>query len=454
MDESIKIVPEITNDKNTAANKLKRRNEDNDSIARSKEKRLTNTVNRLGMTEFDDNDDKFFENIRDQQEKEVDGFDAANGNNLLDTSVESMDEKDIGRTVNGGQQSSSENTFKDDELHQQMIFSPGEKILFQKMLDLMAELKVVQKGVMELTAQVSKHATVTENDSEKGLKRLKRDELVDLGLPLKNLTQLKNFDRKLKEDDFYKKTVYSHFLKNIYMYSCKHAIQHIYCFQFDLFTIIGGKDGASDGVKLLKAIFGYLIEPQFLRTISWSGKGDPKTKEKKIRFEKFSEVVSLIHEVCSTADKKYTHFECHKSMVYKIFKTAYRIKCDEDSNDTTRNELQNIGNIENIEVIVINGDDQTNPQFLVAPQEQPATYSANVQHVQALQAAQPVSSMQSGVHQSYTPPSMHPYQTQYRQPTPHESQSNQQFSYYPSAVSYIDANANEWQPAKHHNKLN
>lgn len=81
----------------------------------------------------------------------------------------------------------------------------------------MAELKLVQKGVIELSGQVASHE-VHENGNEKSLKRLKRNELIELGLPLKNVEQLTTFESKLKDDEFYRKTVRT-LLNEFIMYS-------------------------------------------------------------------------------------------------------------------------------------------------------------------------------------------------------------------------------------------
>lgn len=60
-------------------------------------------------------------------------------------------------------------------------------------------------------------------------------------------------------------------------------------FQFDLFKTIGGTNGSSSGCIVLAAIFEYLIEPQLLRNVSWTGKSDSKLK-KKTKFENYTEV--------------------------------------------------------------------------------------------------------------------------------------------------------------------
>lgn len=205
---------DITNDKTTVTGLYshKRRSEDSNSIAATKAKRATTTVNRLGICEFNINDDEFFDHIDNDQQKNGDRVNNS-VNVTLNSQDESVNEKNNEKTFNGQHDDNRNNAEKTtNEIHTsgnqtpQPVFSPGEKVLYQMMLELMAELKVVQKGQMELTSQVSKHAT-KENVNENCLKRLKRNELVKLGLPLENITQMKNFESKLKDDEFFNKSV-------------------------------------------------------------------------------------------------------------------------------------------------------------------------------------------------------------------------------------------------------
>lgn len=145
-----------------------------------------------------------------------------------------------------------------------------------------------------------------------------------------------------------------------------------------MFKIIGGTDGSSSGDMVLSAIFGYLIEPQFLKTISWTGKSDSKLK-KKVKFESFSEIIGLICEVCNTADENYSDVQCKKDMVYKIFKYAYRIKSDSESvNDAKENEAGNHqSNTSN------NNNQENNQQQWPASPEIQNLRSSNYQRLQA-----------------------------------------------------------------------
>lgn len=191
----------------------KRKNNDDDSIAKKRTRRETPTIVRLGISsEYDANDDSFFENIQQTQlivisRENDEEMTEKNGNQItISPNGESANENNSEKAANGDPQTGSEHQNESTcENHSDlMMLSPAEKILYLKMIDLMAELKVIQKGITEL--QVASKIT-KQNDTT--LKRLKRDQLVELGLPLENETQMENFESKLKVDDFYRKTVCS-----------------------------------------------------------------------------------------------------------------------------------------------------------------------------------------------------------------------------------------------------
>lgn len=374
-------------DKNTTTNgPLKRKSDDDNSIARTKSKRDTATIERLGVAEYEANDDDLFESIR-QQQHENNGAADVDMNGKDNENITPKSPAELDNDTANGHQTNNENSVgittnrknkKINETYEQMM-SPGEQIIYAKLLDMIAELKLVQKSVSELSA---KQPYVKEN--EKCLKQLKRNELIEVGLPIENLTQMESFERKLQDDVFYRKMVYKihyNFVRiadvNIYTF------QHTYLFQFDLLKMIGGTEGKSSGDMVMVAIFGYLIEPQFLKTISWTGKSDSKSK-KKIRFEKFAGLIGLINEVCIAADERYTDVQCKKDMVYKVFKYAYRIKSDSESNDTTQNKSNpttSMPNVQNNKGIMQASQpnaaitDQTNQQ-----QQQHDNHSSNLQH--------------------------------------------------------------------------
>lgn len=308
----------------------KRKNNDENQIAQRRSKRIASTTNRLPPpgSEYHENDDSLFDNILQRQTTEV----------VHDGDVQMADK--YNETMPQPQEIAAKEVFDvrrqqitgENHVEQEQIMSPGEKILYAKILELMVEIKIIRNNVVEQLQVSAKEAT----QKDTNLKRLKRDQLLELGLPLENVTQMKAFESKLKNNDFYRKAVYTHDFLNFIYCSHMHLLNlRINLFQFDLLKTIGGTDGSSNGEMVLLAIFSYFIDQQLLKTISWTGKSDSKLK-KKIRFESYTEMIMLINEVCITADKKYTDVQCKKDMVYKIFKYAYRIKNDQESESTTK----------------------------------------------------------------------------------------------------------------------
>lgn len=275
--------------------------------------------------------------------------------------------------------------------------------------------------------------TVRENaDYEKFLKRLKKNELMRLGLPLKNAAEMNNFECKLKDHDFFTKMVCATHL-NFICIDINILIPHTNVFQFDLFKTIGEMEGKSSGDTVLLAIFGYLIEPQFLATISWTGKSDSKQK-KKIKFESFSEMIELISKVCVAADRKYSEVQCKKDMVYKVFKYAYRIKSDKESDGTPQNKSNSTPiiqtsagnsqtgelNAADSEINLQNSNNRTNQQQLTTL-EQKNTHSSDFHRLQAPQSSQQPF-RHSAPHQPASQAFPVPFHSNYyQQSTPHES---------------------------------
>lgn len=209
-----------SDESNGSCGMQKRKIDDEESIARTRPKRITNNVDRLGATEYEVNDDSFFERTQQKQTHSETDVEKPGGNssnsalNLQDdgdatatkvvNAEEAAEENSVEKTAN---KSSTDNV----ERHVQMM-SPGEKAIYGKLLDLVGEFKVLQKAVSEL-ATVN-HQTV----HEKGncLQRLKKSQLTELGLPLENVTQMNAFEHKLKDGDFHKKAVCSTYFNLTY----------------------------------------------------------------------------------------------------------------------------------------------------------------------------------------------------------------------------------------------
>lgn len=214
-------------------------------------------------------------------------------------------------------------------------------------------------------------------------------------------------------------------------------------FQFDLFKIIGGTDGTSDGEKVLLEIFPYLIDSKFISNITWSGKTNSKEK-KKTRFDHRVDIVGLIYEICTTADSKYSNVRCKTDMVYKVFKYAYRNKVGENSNCTNQKASSStIGNISTAPTNKLIQPLQTNTPAALVP----------VTSAPAAPARQPLQALPQ---QHFHPiPHEFPSNSNFHQPTAqqpaaHQISTTQSQHFYPIPQDYLPMNPhlpyNNFQP--------
>lgn len=90
--------------------------------------------------------------------------------------------------------------------------------------------------------------------------------------------------------------------------------------QVKILTSIGGTKGKADGLKIIESVVHSIIEPTFLPSISWSGRG--KEMGEKIALSKYLKIVNLISLVMNKADKKFNQMETTKALKYKIIKHA------------------------------------------------------------------------------------------------------------------------------------
>lgn len=89
-----------------------------------------------------------------------------------------------------------------------------------------------------------------------------------------------------------------------------------------LLTKIGGSSGDADGAQVLEPLVHSLIAPIYLAQISWSGRAG-KGKSKKVPLSKYANLLRLICEICSKADRAYNHEICINDLKYKVIKYAH-----------------------------------------------------------------------------------------------------------------------------------
>lgn len=98
--------------------------------------------------------------------------------------------------------------------------------------------------------------------------------------------------------------------------------------------MIGGTRGNSDGSKVLEPVVHALIEPNFLPSISWTGRG--RGKEVKIALSKYTRITNVITDVMNRADRKFDQTTTIKNLKYKIIKHAPTRYASNEKNDTEK----------------------------------------------------------------------------------------------------------------------
>lgn len=114
----------------------------------------------------------------------------------------------------------------------------------------------------------------------------------------------------------------------------------------NILSEIGGTRQNSDGSKVLEPVVHALIAPDFLPSISWSGRG--RGKESKIALSKYTRITNLIGEVVNLADGNFDQIKTLKDLKYKILKYApakYGCKEKGNSNDVDSNHLSVDGTV-------------------------------------------------------------------------------------------------------------
>lgn len=111
--------------------------------------------------------------------------------------------------------------------------SPGEKLIYKKMLEMSIEMKLMRKIIVD-----SRIPAMTSNIKMKTTSnKQSKQQLQELGLPLSAKTQLDTFEAKLNDDDFRQKSVSTSYgiFSVSFCSSCEHqlTIEKYACKQFD-----------------------------------------------------------------------------------------------------------------------------------------------------------------------------------------------------------------------------
>lgn len=174
-------------------------------------KRARTQPNRYGISEHEVNDDAFFEELASTIPlgETENNLDAAHlGQLTLETTEEVLNHNSIIDKSSVGDDNSQKNEKADDNDHNERsaitnydLMSPGEQILFRKIIELSADVKSLQQSIIEI--QTNKHvnsktATINPADDK---------EVKALGLPITNETSMQEFEKNLQKTDFYTRVV-------------------------------------------------------------------------------------------------------------------------------------------------------------------------------------------------------------------------------------------------------
>lgn len=132
-------------------------------------------------------------------------------------------------------------------------------------------------------------------------------------------------------------------------------------------TRIGGTSGANDSKKLLLNMVYSIIRPEHLAHYTWS-----RRQPQKHLFNQFKNIHSLLFDVVSVANSKYSHEQFMQDIVYKVMKTAYKgIKKTEieECCTTEENGTSQQLSTDAIEIIELNEEDNDDFIYLFPKQD-------------------------------------------------------------------------------------
>lgn len=147
-----------------------------------KSKRARTQPTRLGTGEYEDNDDAMFERIIEEETQTNDGSSSTSSVATGDcSSIGDKDDSNANSDVN--------------------LMSPGEQLIFRKLIEIDASIKVLQRSIVEIRTDANYQIKVPTVNSPNAT------EIKELGLPLQNEKSFQEFDKKIQNMDLYAKAV-------------------------------------------------------------------------------------------------------------------------------------------------------------------------------------------------------------------------------------------------------
>lgn len=86
-----------------------------------------------------------------------------------------------------------------------------------------------------------------------------------------------------------------------------------------MLTVINGEDGRKHGHDAITSIVDAIIHPSVQVEYTWTGKSNVINVKKK-KFNVFTDIHKMVHNVCRLADSAYTVSECKNDFIYTVLK--------------------------------------------------------------------------------------------------------------------------------------
>lgn len=172
--------------------------------------------------------------------------------------------------------------------------------------------------------------------------------------------------------------------------------------QYNVFKAVGGVKGESNGEEVILKISDYMFTEQLQSNMTWTGK--TKKQKRKISFKSFVEIYKIFFDLSKVADKNFNANDCHRVIVYKLLKNAYKkATADDDIEEELTNNVDNVQTMKDDDIfIVIPGDPPVDGKIVSQPstsnwqnpQPYQPQYHQQVVNPQQYQTVQPVSGQQ------------------------------------------------------------
>ncbi|XP_055306816.1 uncharacterized protein LOC129571072 [Sitodiplosis mosellana] len=268
-------------------------------------KRLRNKTQKYGQLEYEMNDDHLFKELEASSQTLAEEVDENTPPNAIDSQMDQQDDP------------------------MKKLLSPGEMILYNKIMQIHADVKVLQRSVVGFEVRcIESENTQKQQSKIKKLGKVTDEQLQQLNLPLTDENGITGFNTKLKKKDFYDKV-------------------------YKIFKSVGGETGTAVGEEVVQRICDYMFSEQLLSNMTWTGKCGQKER-RKIAFKSFVQLIELFCNLGHAADNTFDKQECHRFFVYKVLKYAYKKSSDENAQKKTTNVSETLSDDDII--IVVPGD--------------------------------------------------------------------------------------------------